>query len=115
VLSRRSGIPGLGRPVTVVIEPNENLSRAIFESLDYEAIYTLDSSVFGHGDYGRLTFTVNGTWLSRAELQVNANSKRFGIAGEFLQAGFTPTSSLPRHRRNFSIYYDGPVATQIQG
>src|SRR5207249_7561376 len=68
-----SGIPGVVGPVTVVIDPNENLSGAIFEGLDYEAIYILDSSIFGHGDYGRLTFTVNGTWLSRAELQVNAN------------------------------------------
>jgi outer membrane receptor protein involved in Fe transport len=106
-----SGIPGVVGPVTVVIDPNENLSGAIFEGLDYEAIYILDSSIFGHGDYGRLTFTVNGTWLSRAELQVNANSKQFGIAGEFLPAGFTLTSSLPRNRANFSLYYDGPVDT----
>ena len=110
-----SGIPGVVGPVTVVIDPNENLSGAIFEGLDYEAIYILDSSIFGHGDYGRLTFTVNGTWLSRAELQVNANSKRFGIAGEFLPAGFTLTSSLPRNRANFSLYYDGPVDTWMQG
>jgi len=109
-----SGIPGVVGPVTVVIDPNENLSGAIFEGLDYEAIYILDSSIFGHGDYG-LTFTVNGTWLSRAELQVNANSKRFGIAGEFLPAGFTLTSSLPRNRANFSLYYDGPVDTWMQG
>jgi len=110
-----SGVPGVVGPVTVVIDPNENLSGAIFEGLDYEAIYILDSSIFGHGDYGRLTFTVNGTWLSRAELQVNANSKRFGIAGEFLPAGFTLTSSLPWNRANFSLYYDGPVDTWMQG
>jgi iron complex outermembrane recepter protein len=110
-----SGIPGVVGPVTVVIDPNENLSGAIFEGLDYEATYILDSSIFGHGDYGRLTFTVNGTWLSRAELQVNANSKRFGIAGEFLPAGFTLTSSLPWNRANFSLYYDGAVDTWMQG
>ena len=110
-----SGVPGVVGPVTVVIDPNENLSGAIFEGLDYEAIYILDSSIFGHGDYGRLRFTANGTWLSRAELQVNANSKRFGIAGEFLPAGFTLTSSLPRNRANFSLYYDGPVDTWMQG
>src|SRR5438874_5386300 len=63
-----SGVPGVVGPVTVVIDPNENLSGAIFEGLDYEAIYILDSSIFGHGDYGRLRFTANGTWLSRAEL-----------------------------------------------
>ena len=47
----------------------QNVSGAIFEGLDYEAIYILDSTIFGHGDWGRLTTTVNGTWLSRVEFQ----------------------------------------------
>src|SRR5204863_2649047 len=55
-----NGQPDRGA-VTLVIDPNDNLSGAIFEGLDYEAIYLLESSIFGHGDYGRLTFTVNGT------------------------------------------------------
>jgi iron complex outermembrane receptor protein len=109
-----NGQPDRG-PVTLVIDPNENLSGAIFEGLDYEAIYILDSSIFGHGDYGRLTFTANGTWLSRAELQVNSNMKRFGIAGEFAPPGFTLTSSLPWNRANFSLFYDGPTDTWMQG
>jgi outer membrane receptor protein involved in Fe transport len=109
-----NGQPDRG-PITLVIDPNENLSGAIFEGLDYEAIYILDSSIFGHGDYGRLTLTVNGTWLSRAELQVNPNTKRFGIAGEFAPPGFTLTSSLPWHRANFSLFYDGPTDTWMQG
>ena len=109
-----NGQPDRG-PVTLVIDPNENLSGAIFEGLDYEAIYILDSSIFGHGDYGRLTFTVNGTWLSRAELQVNPNTKRFGIAGQFLPPGFTLTSSLPWNRANFSLFYDGAADTWMQG
>jgi iron complex outermembrane receptor protein len=109
-----NGQPDRGT-VTLVTDPNDNLSGAIFEGLDYEAIYILDSSIFGHGDYGRLTFTVNGTWLSRAELQVNANTKRFGIAGEFLPPGFTLTSSLPWHRANFSLFYDGAADTWMQG
>jgi len=32
-----------------VLDPNENISDAIFEALDYEAIYILDSTIFGHG------------------------------------------------------------------
>src|SRR5437868_4307705 len=44
-------------PVLFDIDPNLNLSGAIFEGLDYEAIYILDSSIFGHGDFGRLTTT----------------------------------------------------------
>ena len=109
-----NGQPDRGA-VTLVIDPNDNLSGAIFEGLDYEAIYVLDSGIFGHGDFGRLTFTVNGTWLSRAELQVNPDTKRFGIAGEFLPLGFSLTSSLPWNRANFSLFYDGPADTWMQG
>jgi iron complex outermembrane receptor protein len=110
-----STIPGELGPVTLVIDPNENISGAIFEGLDYEAIYILDSTIFGHGDWGRLTTTVNGTWLSRAELQPAPGTKRFGIAGEFLPTSFTLTSSLPRNRANFSIFYDGPADTWLGG
>jgi outer membrane receptor protein involved in Fe transport len=110
----QNGQPDRG-PVTLVIDPNDNLSGAIFEGLDYEAIYILDSSIFGHGDYGRLTLTINGTWLSRAELQVTPDTKRFGIAGEFAPPGFTLTSSLPWNRANFSLFYDGAAETWMQG
>jgi outer membrane receptor protein involved in Fe transport len=101
--------------IRLVIDPNENLAGAIFEGLDYEAIYILDSAIFGHGDFGRLTTTVNGTWLSRAELQTMPGTKRFGINGEFLPSGFSLTNSLPRHRANFSVFYDGPADTWMAG
>jgi outer membrane receptor protein involved in Fe transport len=107
--------PGDRGPITLVVNPNDNLAGAIFEGLDYEAIYVLDSSIFGHGDFGRLTATVNGTYLSRAQLQVRPDTKRFGIAGEFLSTSFTLTSSLPRHRANFSLFYDGPAGTWMDG
>jgi len=105
-------VPGL---IFLVIDPNENLTGAIFEGLDYEAVYILDSSMFGHGDFGRLTATVNGTWLSRAELQISPDTKRFGIAGEVIPFGFTLTGSLPWTRANFSLFYDGPADTWMQG
>src|SRR6266403_1402421 len=41
-------IPGDLGPLILVIDPNENLTGAIFEGLDYEAIYILDSGIFGH-------------------------------------------------------------------
>ena len=110
--SNPTGEPG---PVDLVIDPSNNLSGAIFEGLDYEAIYILDSSIFGHGDWGRLTTTVNGTWLSRAEFQAAPGVKRVGIAGEFLPPAFALTSSLPWNRANFSIFYDGPADTWMQG
>ena len=108
-------IPGEPGRVILVIDPNENLTGAIFEGLDYEAIYTLESSIFGHGDFGKLTVTVNGTWLSRAELQILPDTKRFGIAGEFIPPGFSLTNSLPWNRANLSLFYDGPADTWIQG
>ena len=108
-------VPGRPGPIILVIDPNENLTGAIFEGLDYEAIYILDSSIFGHGDFGRLTATLNGTWLSRAELQIVPDTKRFGIAGEVIPPGFTLTGSLPWSRANFSLFYDGPTDTWMQG
>jgi len=115
VIRGPSPSPGTPGPIILVIDPNENLIGAIFEGLDYEAIYVLDSSTFGHGDFGRLTATVNGTWLSRAELQILPTTKRFGIAGEVIPPGFTLTGSLPWHRANFSLFYDGPTDTWMQG
>jgi iron complex outermembrane recepter protein len=115
VFRRPSEIPGQAGPVVLVIDPSDNLSSAIFEGLDYEATYILDSTIFGRGDYGRLTTTVNGTWLSRAEFQPNATTKRFGIAGSFLPSGLALTGSLPWNRANFSIFYDGPADTWMQG
>src|SRR5207244_10052082 len=102
-------------PVVLVNDPSQNLSGAIFEGLDYEAIYIMDSTIFGGGDWGRLTTTVNGTWLSRAEFQAASDVKRVGINGEFLPPAFSLTSSLPWHRANFSIFYDGPADTWMQG
>jgi iron complex outermembrane receptor protein len=108
-------VPGRPGPIILVIDPNENLTGAIFEGLDYEAIYVLDSTIFGRGDFGRLTATINGTWLSRAELQILPTTKRFGIAGEVIPPGFTLTGSLPWNRDNFSLFYDGPSGTWMQG
>jgi len=42
-------------------------------------------------------------------------TKRFGIAGQLIPPGFTLTGSLPWSRANFSLFYDGPVDTWLQG
>src|SRR5438874_80501 len=110
-----SSIPGEAGPVQFVIDPSNNIAGAVLEGLDYEAIYILDSTIFGHGDWGRLTTTVNGTWLSRFELQTAPEFKRFGIAGTFQPPGGTLTNSTPWNRANFSIFYDGPADTWMQG
>ena len=46
-----STIPGEPGPVASGDRSQQNLSGAIFEGLDYEAIYILDSTIFGGGDW----------------------------------------------------------------
>src|SRR5881394_2123305 len=110
-----TAIPGELGPITLVIDPNDNLAGAVLEGLDYELIYILDTSIFGHGDFGQFTYTLNGTWLSRFELQVNPDQKPFGIAGEFVPTGFALTSSLPRNRAFASLFYHGPHDSWMNG
>ena len=80
--------------ITDIIDPNLNLSGAVVEGLDYEAIYILDSAIFGRGDFGRFTFTLNGTYLSGFELQITPDTTLFGLSGSLV---FLPTltGSLP--------------------
>jgi iron complex outermembrane receptor protein len=100
--------------LTTVINPTLNLTGAVVEGLDYEAIYILDSASFGHGDFGRFTFTLNGTYLSRFELQISPDTKRFGISGTYV---FLPglTGSLPHTRAFLSAFWDGPADTWLAG
>jgi len=100
--------------ITEVVNPSLNLTRAIVEGTDYEAIYILDSTMFGHGDFGRLTFTLNGTYLSRFDFQPTPVSKRIGLSGEFV-TGASFTGSLPHNRAYASALYDGPADTWLAG
>jgi iron complex outermembrane recepter protein len=100
--------------ITEVLNPRLNLTRAIVEGVDYEGIYILDSSMFGHGDFGRLTFTLNGTYLSRFEFQATPVSKRIGLSGGFV-SGSSFTGSLPHNRAYASLFYDGPADTWLAG
>ncbi len=97
-----------------VLDRTLNISEAIVEGLDYEAIYSLDSGIFSRGDFGRLTCTVNGTYLSRFEFQGQPNSRRIGLSGQFNSAG-TFTGSLPHNRLFVSAFYDGPANTWLAG
>ena len=100
--------------ITELINPELNLTRAIVEGLDYEGIYILDSSILGHGDFGRLTFTLNGTYLSRFDFQATPVSKRIGLSGAFI-SGASFSGSLPHNRAYVSLFYDGPVDTWLGG
>jgi len=100
--------------ITEVLQPRLNLTGAIVEGVDYEGIYILDSAIFGHGDLGRLTFTVNGTYLSRFEFQATPFSKRIGISGGFVSSA-SFSGSLPHNRAYASLFYDGPAETWLAG
>jgi outer membrane receptor protein involved in Fe transport len=70
------------------------------------------------GVFASLLLLLEGSRLvhsKRAELQIGPDTKRFGIAGEFIPPGFSLTSSLPWNRANFSLFYDGPADTWMQG
>jgi iron complex outermembrane receptor protein len=120
ILDFENSFPGLviRNPATgaiaAIIGQTLNVSRAIVEGIDYEGVYILDTSIFGHGDFGRLTFTLNGTYLSRFEFQATPFSKRIGLSGEFVtSASFT--GSLPHNRSYASVFYDGPADTWLAG
>jgi outer membrane receptor protein involved in Fe transport len=100
--------------IAEVISPTLNLTRAIVEGIDYEGIYILDTSIFGHGDFGRFAFTLNGTYLSRFEFQATPFSKRIGLSGEFVTSALF-TGSLPHNRAYVSAFYDGPADTWLAG
>jgi iron complex outermembrane receptor protein len=101
--------------ITQVIDPNLNLTRAIVEGIDYEATYILDTSMFGRGDFGRFTFTLNGAYLSRFEFQATPDSKRIGLSGAFWPLNSTFVGSLPHNRAFVSAFYDGPANTWLSG
>lgn len=61
-------------PIVLLLLPEENLGRFIEEGFDYEAVYSFDTSRLGHGDWGRLTATLNGTYLDRAVLQASPDA-----------------------------------------
>ena len=110
-----TAIAGELGPITQVTDPTFNLSSANLDGIDYEAIYILDSTIFGGPDWGRLTFTINGTYLDRFNLVVNPGGPSLNLAGQFLSTSFTFSGSLPRDRAYFSLFWDGPADTWLGG
>jgi outer membrane receptor protein involved in Fe transport len=82
----------------------QNIARIITEGLDYEANYQLDTSIFGHGDFGTFTFTVNGNYLARYRRQASPAEPRVDLTGQFL--GTTSGGALAQNRWYASIFYD---------
>ena len=104
-------------PVLRILIPQLNLGRFIEEGWDYEAIYSFDTSRLGHGDLGKLTTTLNGTYLADAELVFVPGGPRQEVSGKF-GGGFLGTGaggSFTHNRWYSSLFYEGPATSHFAG
>jgi iron complex outermembrane receptor protein len=86
------------------VESNlQNTARDITEGLDYQAFYQLDTSIFGHGNFGTFTFTFNGNYLARFVRQESPAERKLNIDGTFVGVRF---GSYPQNRWYASLFYD---------
>ena len=83
----------------------QNISRTITEGIDYEAIYTLDTTIFGRGNFGIFTFTLNGNYLSRYVAAFPGDRER-QFAGQETGFGSDVFGYLPHNRFYASAFYD---------
>ena len=104
-------------PIVLLLLPEENLGRFIEEGWDYEAVYSFDTSRLGHGNWGTLTATLNGTYLDRAVLQATPDSGEKNVIGKF-GGGFLGDAgggSFTHNRSYASLFYDGPAGSCLGG
>src|SRR6266496_3213994 len=110
-----TAIAGELGPITQVTDPTFNLSSANLDGIDYEAIYILDSTIFGCPYGGKRTFTIIPTRRDRSSAIGNPGGPSLNLAGQFLSTSFTFSGSLPRDRAYFSLFWDGPADTWLGG
>jgi iron complex outermembrane receptor protein len=84
----------------------QNISRTITEGIDYEAIYTLDTTIFGRGNFGIFTFTLNGNYLSRYVAAIIVGDREREFAGQETGFDFNDFGYLPHNRFYASAFYD---------
>jgi len=128
-----AGLGQLGAPTTTFVErlgtplapggielintPFVNTGREIISSWDYEAVETFETSRLGHGDWGTVTGTFNGTYNADIDVQIVPNGRRFTAVGKF-GGGFQGVNgggSYTHNRWYASLFYDGPNGTWMQG
>jgi iron complex outermembrane receptor protein len=108
--------PGTGA-ILLLLTPFQNLGGLIVDNLDYEAVYTFESSRLGHGDWGTLTATFNGTYLFDAQLRPVVGGDILEVSGKF-GGGFQGPNgggSYTHDRWYASLYYDGPPGSWLGG
>jgi iron complex outermembrane receptor protein len=104
-------------PITFLLINEQNLGRFIQEGWDYEVSYTFDTARLGRGDLGKLTATLNSTYIDRAVLQAVPGGPEQEVVGKFgggflgQQAG----GSFTHNRWYASLFYDGPAGSAFGG
>lgn len=104
-------------PIILLILGQANLGRVIQEGWDYEIAYAFETSRLGHGDWGTLNLTVNGTYVDRIELQAVPGGPEKSVVGKFGGGFLGPAAggSFTHNRVYTSLFYDGPAGTALAG
>ena len=80
--------------------------------------YSFDTSRLGHGDWGTLTATFNGTYIDRVVLQAVVGGPEQSVVGKF-DGGFlgpgNDGGSFTHNRWYTSLFYDGPAGSPLAG
>ena len=104
-------------PIVLLLLPEQNLGRIIQEGWDYEMAYSFETSRLGHGDWGKLTATFNGTYIDRVTLQAVVGGPEKSVVGKF-GGGFLGQmagGSFTHNRWYASLFYDGPAGSALGG
>src|SRR5438270_1468060 len=104
-------------PIVLLLLPEQNLGRMIQEGWDYELAYSFESSRLGHGNWGTLTATLNGTYIDRVALQAVVGGPEKSVVGKF-GGGFLGEQaggSFTHNRWYTSLFYDGPGGSPLAG
>jgi len=81
----------------------QNLGLVRTEGLDYAASYQLDTSIFGHGNFGTLTLNFNGNYLDRFVVKDPTIPFKDNFNGRYIGPRF---GSYPRNHCYASVFYD---------
>lgn len=105
-----------GDRVVQVNNQSFNLGAVVTEGFDMEISQIIDTTMFGHGDFGTFTATAFATYVTRFVFQVapegdgRHNNDSFNLAGDFADFG-----SLPHWRGYANLFWNGPKTTWMQG
>ncbi|MEY2537137.1 MAG: iron complex outerrane recepter protein [Verrucomicrobiota bacterium] len=109
--------PSLGNRITLVNSPELNVGRFIQSYIDYEVTETFETARLGHGDWGRITATFNGTYLADVKIQPFPGAPFTNVVGKF-GGGFMGQNgggNFTHNRWYASLFYDGRRTSWLGG